>query len=70
MSEARDQLEQKLNNRLAAQSTTQQNREIIGLLCTTIQTLGEEIDELEEQLAEVQENVEQEQKKRKWYTER
>ncbi|WP_266081702.1 hypothetical protein [Haladaptatus caseinilyticus] len=76
MSESRDNLLQNLNEKLAVESTPPENREIIGTLCSTIQTLGKEIDMLEEQLTEVQERLEevedtnQEQEKRAWYSER
>lgn len=76
MSESREELLQELNNKLAVQGTTQESREIIGLLYATIQALGEEIDTLEEELAKVQdqmeevEDIEKEQKRRKWYSER
>ncbi|GAA0240974.1 hypothetical protein GCM10009000_065760 [Halobacterium noricense] len=73
MSESREELLQKLNDKLAVQGTTQEGRELVGLMYATVQTLGEEIDSLEEQLDEMEkqlEEVEDGDQSRKWYSER
>ncbi|SIR76792.1 hypothetical protein SAMN05421858_3737 [Haladaptatus litoreus] len=73
MSESREELLQKVNEKLAVQATTQEGRELAGLLHATIQTLGEEIDSLEEQLDDAKnqlEEVEGSEQKRKWYSDR
>lgn len=72
MSEAREQLVRELSEKQAVEGLDPETRIVIGLLTETVQTLGEEIDDLQQRVAELEEGGEtdEERTRREWYSER
>lgn len=72
MSETREQLIRELSEKQAVEGLDPETRIVIGHLTETVQTLGEEIDDLQQRVAELEDGGEtdEERKRREWYSER
>ena len=76
MADTRDDLLQQLNELQAVHGIDTETRKVIGALSETIVTLGDEIDDLRQRVAELEDivdgydRVEDEQQKQAWYSER
>ncbi|WP_101297143.1 hypothetical protein [Halegenticoccus soli] len=68
MSDAREQLLKQVNEKQAVGGLDPETRMLIGLLGETILAFGEEIDDLRQRVAELEDDAE-ERDKRAWYSE-
>ncbi|WP_458209953.1 hypothetical protein [Haladaptatus sp. NG-SE-30] len=71
MPSTREDLLQQLNELQAVHGVDSETRAVIGSLTETIRTLGEEIDDLQQRVTELEDALdEDERRKRTWYSER
>lgn len=71
MSEDREEILHELNELQAESGIDPETRHVIGLLGTTIRTLGEEIDNLQQQIEELESGYNPEENKEyTWYSNR
>lgn len=76
MADSHDELLQQVNEMQAARGIDSDTRKVIGALIKTIRTLGEEIDELQRRVRELEESAaknerrEDDNRKQAWYAER
>ena len=69
MADDREKLQKQLYEIQASQKTDHPTREVIGHLNTTIELLGEQIEELQLRVERLEEK-DNEQEKRAWYSEK
>ncbi|MCO8243781.1 MULTISPECIES: hypothetical protein [unclassified Haladaptatus] len=76
MTDTHDELLQQLNEMQAARGIDPDTRKVIGALSETVHTLGEEIDDLQTRVNELEERAAKDErsgddeKKQAWYSER
>ncbi|EFW91033.1 hypothetical protein ZOD2009_15626 [Haladaptatus paucihalophilus DX253] len=76
MTDSHGELLQQVNEMQAASGIDPDTRKVIGILSETINTLGTEIEELQQRVAELEEGIEKngrsldDEQKQAWYSER